>query len=55
MAKAFRKQPDGSQVIGAWKREKEMRNVPEALRVCPFYHKIILYLTLKIFCKLNKF
>jgi hypothetical protein len=27
MVKAFRKQPDGSQVISAWKREKEMRSV----------------------------
>jgi hypothetical protein len=30
MVKAFEKQPDGSQVICAWKREKEMRSVTDS-------------------------
>jgi hypothetical protein len=30
MAKAFRKQPDGSQVISVWKREKDMRSVTDS-------------------------
>jgi hypothetical protein len=29
MVKAFRKQPDGSQVIGAWKRE-DMRSITDS-------------------------
>jgi hypothetical protein len=30
MAKAFRKQPDGIQVVSVWKSEKEMRSVTDS-------------------------
>jgi hypothetical protein len=30
MVKAFRKQPDGSQVIDVWKREEAMQSVTDS-------------------------